>query len=81
MKQELVLIRASNDLDAVLFKDDLETKVVTDQTTMISFDKLYWKIPHITVDIPQQLALSKILESNKEIFLGFRTWEIVEYSS
>ncbi|CAG9762634.1 unnamed protein product [Ceutorhynchus assimilis] len=81
MKQELVLIRASNDLDAVLFKDDLETKVITDETPMISFDKLYWKIPHITVDIPQQLALSKILESNKEIFLGFRSWEIVEYSS
>ncbi|XP_030761186.1 uncharacterized protein LOC115886238 [Sitophilus oryzae] len=81
MKQELVLIRASNDLDAVFFKDDTTPPTTTVETPMVSIDKLFWKIPHITVDIPQQLALTKILESNKELLIGFRSWEIIEYSS
>ncbi|CAG9773387.1 unnamed protein product [Ceutorhynchus assimilis] len=78
MKQELVLIRASNDLDGVLFKDDLEIEVTTNEIPAITFDKIYWKIPHILVDIPQQLALTKILETNKDILIGFRSWEIIE---
>ncbi|XP_030762220.1 uncharacterized protein LOC115887038 [Sitophilus oryzae] len=81
MKQELVLIRASNDLDAVFFKDDTTPPTTTVETPKVSIDKLCWKIPHITVDIPQQLALTKILESNKELLIGFRSWEIIEYSS
>ena len=81
MKQELVLIRASNDLDGVYFKDDLEIKVTKKEEPMVVFDKIQWKIPHILVDIPQQLALTKILESNKDLLIGFRSWEIVEYSS
>lgn len=81
MKQELVLIRASNDVDAVFFKDDTEPKTTTLETPKVTFDKILWKIPHISVDIPQQLALSKIIESNRELLLGFRSWELVEYSS
>lgn len=81
VKQELVLIRASNDLDGVIFIDDTEPKTAALETPKISFEKLHWKIPHITVDIPQQLALTKILESNKELLIAFRGWEIVEYSS
>lgn len=67
MKQELVLIRASNDLDAVVCEDGSEIPKV-------SIDKLCWKIPHITVDIPQQLALAKILEKNIDINMAFRSW-------
>ena len=81
MKQELVLIRASNDLDAVYFKDDIEPKILQVETPNVKLDKIYWKIPHITVDIPHQLALTKIIETNKDILLGFRSWELVEYSS
>ncbi|KAJ8976358.1 hypothetical protein NQ317_011599 [Molorchus minor] len=53
MKQELVLIRSSNDLDAVTSIDDTEKP-------KINIDKIYWRVPHVTVGIPQQLALTKI---------------------
>lgn len=81
MKQELVLIRASNDLDGVYFNDDLEEKINKVETPKVTFDKIYWKIPHITVDMPHQLALTKIIDSNKDILIGFRSWELVEYSA
>ncbi|XP_030745135.1 uncharacterized protein LOC115874171 [Sitophilus oryzae] len=81
MKQELVLIRSNNDLDGVFFKDDVTTPSTTVETPKVTFDKIYWKVPHISVDIPQQLALTRILESNKDILIGFRSWELVEYSS
>lgn len=82
MKQELVLIRASNDSDCVIFLDDIDPKLTNQsETPKISLDKIHWKIPHINVDISHQLSLSKILDSNKEIVIGFRSWEIVEYAS
>ncbi|XP_030765018.1 uncharacterized protein LOC115889208 [Sitophilus oryzae] len=81
MKQELVLIRSNNDLDGVFFKDDVTPPSTTLETPKVTFDKIYWKVPHILVDIPQQLALTRILESNKDIVIGFRSWELVEYSS
>ncbi|XP_030767698.1 uncharacterized protein LOC115891392 [Sitophilus oryzae] len=81
MKQELVLIRSNNDVDGVFFKDDVTPPSTTLESPKVSFDKIYWKVPHISVDIPQQLALTRILESNKDILIGFRSWELVEYSS
>ena len=72
MKQELVLIRSSSDLDAVSSVDDTEKP-------KINIDKLYWRVPHVSVGIPQQLALTKILDKNIEILLPFRSWELVEY--
>ena len=74
MKQELVLIRASSDIDCVISEDESEKP-------KIEFEKLYWKVPHIIVDIPQQLALTKIIEKNIEIAIAFRQWELVEYAS
>lgn len=75
MKQELVLIRNSNDIDAVTGKADVIDK------PKVTIDKIYWRVPHVTVDIPQHLALSKILNKNIDIPLYFRSWELVEYPS
>ncbi|KAJ8933381.1 hypothetical protein NQ314_014043 [Rhamnusium bicolor] len=72
MKQELVPIRSSNDLNAVTSADDTENP-------KINIDKLYWTVPHVPVGIPQQLALTKILDKNLEILLPFRSWKLVEY--
>lgn len=74
MKQELVLIRSSNDLDAVVAPDDTEKPKIT-------IDKLYWRVPHVSVGIPQQLSLTKILDKNVEILVPFRSWELIEYPS
>ncbi|KAJ8941523.1 hypothetical protein NQ314_010377 [Rhamnusium bicolor] len=38
-------------------------------------------VPHVSVGIPQQLALTKILDKNVEILLPFRSWELVEFPS
>lgn len=81
MKQELVLIRASDDLDAVCFKDDVEPKVTEVEKPKVTFEKIYWKMHHVSVDIPQQLALTKIIESNRDLLIGFRSWELVELST
>lgn len=45
----------------------------------ISIEKLYWRVRHVSVGIPQQLDLSKILDKNIEILFPFRSWELVEY--
>ncbi|KAJ8913082.1 hypothetical protein NQ315_006583 [Exocentrus adspersus] len=74
MKQELVLIRNSDDLDAVTATDETEKP-------KINIEKLYWRVPHVSVAIAQQLQLTKILDKNVEILLPFRSWELVEYSS
>ncbi|KAJ8926253.1 hypothetical protein NQ314_021374 [Rhamnusium bicolor] len=66
MKQEFVLIRSSNDLDAVSSADDTEKP-------KINIDKIYWRLPHVSVGISQQLALTKILDKNVEILLPFRS--------
>ncbi|KAJ8959585.1 hypothetical protein NQ314_006234 [Rhamnusium bicolor] len=39
------------------------------------------RVPHVSVGIPQQLALTKILDKNVEILLPFRSWELVEFPS
>lgn len=71
MKQELVLIRSNNDLDSVTAEAEEKPK--------ISIDKIYWRVPHVSVDIPQQLALTKILNANIDIPIYFRSWELIEY--
>ncbi|KAJ8914905.1 hypothetical protein NQ315_016059 [Exocentrus adspersus] len=38
-------------------------------------------MPHKTVAIPQQLALTKILDKNKEILMSFRRLELIELPS
>ncbi|KAJ8953494.1 hypothetical protein NQ318_023615 [Aromia moschata] len=74
MKQELVLIRSSDDIDSITSIDESEKP-------KIHIEKLYWRMPHILTAIPQQLALTKILEKNQEIFIPFRSWELVELPS
>ncbi|KAJ8949942.1 hypothetical protein NQ314_008088 [Rhamnusium bicolor] len=41
--------------------------------------KLSWNISHISVGIPQELALTKLIDNNSDIILGFRSWELVEF--
>lgn len=52
MKQELGLTDASNYTDAIASLDDTENYEIT-------LWKILWRVTHVSVDIPHQLALSK----------------------
>ncbi|CAH1105295.1 unnamed protein product [Psylliodes chrysocephalus] len=56
MKQELVLIRSSDDIDAIISSDDSEKP-------NIELRALSWHVPHGTPSISQQLRLNKIVQN------------------
>ncbi|KAJ8948172.1 hypothetical protein NQ314_008471 [Rhamnusium bicolor] len=67
VKQELVLLRSS------------VISTEANDIPKVEINKLSWNIPHISVGIPQELALTKLIDKNADITLGFRTWELVEF--
>lgn len=70
-KQELILLRSSRDENAVLTTNE---GMVT-----LKIDKIYWRIPHITVNDSQKLKLYKYIEKDPTIHIPFRQWELIEY--
>lgn len=72
MKQELVLIRNNNDVDAVIGENDTEKPKV-------AIEKVVWRMPHVSVGLSEQLSLTKLINKNIDILLPFRSWELVEY--
>lgn len=71
-QQELILIRSNDDTNALVSLSD-------DEKPKIKVTKLCWRVPHLTVAIPQELALTKIIDKNTDILITFRSWELVEY--
>lgn len=74
MRQELVLIRSSEDTDAVTSFDDTENPKIT-------ISKLFWNVPHVTCSISEQLRLNKLTNRNVELPIKFRSWELIEFPS
>lgn len=70
-KQELILVRDNSDKNATIN--------TVDETPKIELTKLTWNVPHISVAIPQELALTKLIERNTNILIAFRSWELIEY--
>lgn len=71
-QQELILIRSNDDTNSFVSTE-------TDETPKFTITKLCWLVPHLTVAIPQELALTKIIEKNNDIIIPFRSWELIEY--
>lgn len=71
-QQELILIRSNDDTNALISTNDQEKP-------KIKITKLCWRVPHLTVAIPQELALTKLIDRNSDILISFRSWELVEY--
>lgn len=71
-QQELILIRSNDSIDALLHTSE-------DETSKIVITKLCWRVPHLTVAIPQELALTKLIDKNNDIIISFRSWELIEY--
>lgn len=71
LPQELVLIRSSSDINAIV------TNVATEKPK-ITIDKIVWKVPHVSVSDSEKLKLYKCIESNRDLELAFRSWELQE---
>lgn len=71
-KQELILVRDNSDKNATI-------NTVETENPKIELTKLTWNIPHISVSIAQELALTKIIDKNSDLHIPFRSWELIEY--
>lgn len=71
VKQELILLRASNDKNAIISAD------AKDYT--LTINSLYWRVPHITVSDTLRLKLLRMVEKDSAIQVPFRSWELHEY--
>lgn len=69
IRQELVLIRSNTDDDALVAGTDTDPVKVT-------IDKIYWKVPHITAGLAQELALTKYIDKNIDTQVAFRSWQL-----
>ena len=67
-----MLVRDNTDFNAVITTDPQEVSKVT-------LNKLSWNIPHISVVIPKELTLTKIIDKGSDLVIAFRSWEIIEY--
>lgn len=66
IRQELVLIRSNTDTDAL---------TGTDKDVTVEINKIYWKVPHITAGLAEELALTKYIDKNIDTQVAFRSWE------
>lgn len=78
VKHELVLLRTSSNNDLIVAADGttldkLEWKIL--------LDKIVWRVPHLKLADEHRLTILKQLNSDREIVLPFRSWEMHEFPS
>jgi len=72
MRHEIILVRSKNNNNTV--KVSAET-----ETFEIIIQKLNWQVPIIQLSDVNKLQLMKVINSNKNIYMPFRSWELYEY--
>ncbi|XP_074025817.1 uncharacterized protein isoform X1 [Leptinotarsa decemlineata] len=72
IRQELVLIRTSSDVNSVISTKDNEKPKV-------NLTKILWRIPHVQVSDTEKLRLLKYIEKGRDLEIAFRSWELHEY--
>lgn len=77
-RHELVLIRSSTDDNALLWTPESATDATTENVKVV-LDKLYWRVPYITVSDKQRIALLNVLQEGRQIPVEYRGWELYEY--
>ncbi|KAL4092500.1 hypothetical protein QTP88_027001 [Uroleucon formosanum] len=78
--QQLILNRASTDLDAIrVVGEGTTTAVDKNKKITIELTKVTWKMPIIKVSDKEKLKLMKVLDSRKALSCAFRTWDLCEY--
>lgn len=73
VKQELVLLRSSNDNNVVIQANS--------STFEIQLNKVVWKMPYVRVDDEVKLSLLRLTERDQPISIPFRRWQLHEYPS
>jgi hypothetical protein len=76
VKQELVLLRASND------KDMIKAAAGTTDATLdwkLTLEKIVWRVPHVRLNDEHRVLLLRKLKSDRDIVMPFRSWEFHEY--
>lgn len=71
-RHELILIRNRSDLNLYRASTDCAT---------FTINKIYWKVPHVTLADHSKLAMLKYLDRKQNIMMPFRSWELFEYST
>ncbi|KAL4105041.1 hypothetical protein QTP88_012102 [Uroleucon formosanum] len=78
--QQLILNRASTDLDAIhVVGEGATTAVEKNKKISIELTKVIWKMPIIKVSDKEKLRLLKVIDSCKTLSCAFRTWDLCEY--
>ncbi|CAH1986993.1 unnamed protein product [Acanthoscelides obtectus] len=72
IRQELVLIRSSTDVNAIITSTSSEKP-------HLDLYRILWRIPHIQVADTEKLHLMKYIEKGRDLQLAFRSWELHEY--
>lgn len=76
VKQELVLLRSSSDFD--LIKADAGT--TPDKLEWnLQLEKIVWRVPHVRLADEKRISLLRVLDSDRDIVLPFRNWEMHEF--
>lgn len=74
---DLTLVRARNDYNTLLCGE----VTTAEDKAEIDIEKLYWRIPQITVNDVLKLKILKSLDNGKEIYLPFRSVEYHEFTN
>lgn len=75
-KQELVLLRAASDIDALYYS---KPNFTTDPDYQLKLQKVYWKLPEVKPSDTQKARLLRQVEQDKVISIAYRNWEMHEY--
>lgn len=76
VKQELVLLRSSSDLDVI--EADNGTTPATLEWKLV-LDKVVWRVPHVRLADERRVRLLHMLDSDRDIVIPFRNWEMHEW--
>src|SRR5436190_460665 len=76
VKQELVLLRSSTDTDLILAPPNTTSATLE---WKLDLTKICWRVPHVRLADEYRIKFLKQLDSDKEIKLWFRNWEMHEY--
>lgn len=76
VRQELFLLRSSSDYDLIKATDGTTSSTLE---WKLDLHKIVWRVPHVRISDDHRVSLLKQLDSDQDIVLPFRSWEMHEY--